>query len=281
MRRPRPLCPDPVSLLVLVLALLWFLAFLFWSPAAHAGGAGGAATGGATEWTQMANHAELVMGVGQQAQQVANQIRQITQAIEEKILLIQDLKKLPIALVAAAVAPFKDDLKAYASLYKSVTDIRRASNEAVGMLDRRSREMRHMNLDPRAYLQQEIALAQSRGGQFSAEFERDMQRLANFNAKSQALEVATRNAGNASGTVEGLQALATQNAIAGAATIELAQVITEQKVAVAAKSREEQARMALAGERALQELQAREAQAAADAAAATQFQLTQPRWWQW
>ncbi|RWE92598.1 P-type conjugative transfer protein TrbJ [Mesorhizobium sp.] len=49
------------------------------SPAAYAGGV----TGQATEWTQLANNAELVSLVGKSAEQVNNQIKQITQLAEQ------------------------------------------------------------------------------------------------------------------------------------------------------------------------------------------------------
>ena len=45
----------------------------------HAGGA----TGQATEWTQLANNAELITLVGKSAEQVNNQIKQITQLAEQ------------------------------------------------------------------------------------------------------------------------------------------------------------------------------------------------------
>ncbi|TIM59431.1 MAG: conjugal transfer protein TrbJ, partial [Mesorhizobium sp.] len=48
-------------------------------PVAHAGGV----TGQATEWTQLANNAELVSLVGKSAEQVNNQIKQITQLAEQ------------------------------------------------------------------------------------------------------------------------------------------------------------------------------------------------------
>lgn len=46
---------------------------------AHAGGA----TGQATEWTQLANNGELISLVGKSAEQVNNQIKQITQLAEQ------------------------------------------------------------------------------------------------------------------------------------------------------------------------------------------------------
>ncbi|GLS35261.1 conjugal transfer protein TrbJ [Mesorhizobium tianshanense] len=48
-------------------------------PVAYAGGV----TGQATEWTQLANNAELVSLVGKSAEQVNNQIKQITQLAEQ------------------------------------------------------------------------------------------------------------------------------------------------------------------------------------------------------
>ncbi|UPT92393.1 P-type conjugative transfer protein TrbJ (plasmid) [Bradyrhizobium barranii subsp. apii] len=44
---------------------------------------GGALSGGATEWTQMLNNSELVSLVGKSAEQVNNQIKQITQLAEQ------------------------------------------------------------------------------------------------------------------------------------------------------------------------------------------------------
>ena len=66
------------------------------------GGNGGGLTGGATEWTQMLNNTELVALVGKSAEQVNNQIKQITQLAEQiqnqlKIYsnLVQNTAQLP------------------------------------------------------------------------------------------------------------------------------------------------------------------------------------------
>ena len=64
--------------------------------------AGGGLTGGATDWTQMLNNTELVALVGKSAEQVNNQIKQITQLAEQiqnqlKIYsnLVQNTAQLP------------------------------------------------------------------------------------------------------------------------------------------------------------------------------------------
>lgn len=255
-----------------------FLAAVF-QVSAWAGSVAG--TGGSTEITQIMNNGQLAASVGKQAQQVANQIRQITLQIEQQRLLIQDLKSLPVAAAAIALKPLEKDLRVYKDLYKAVKDVQDASKEASDMLKQRDAERTNMKLTPREYLEQEIALAKRRGGLYGREFDRDVARLNTFNEKSIALSEATKNATKAKGTVEGLAALATQNAIAGSAMLDLAQVVTEQKAAAALKSGEEQSRIASAGEQAKREMAAKAAQEAADKAAATQFKLEQPTWWKW
>jgi P-type conjugative transfer protein TrbJ len=64
----------------LPLALLLGVASL---PLATAPAVAGAATGNATEWTQLLNNSELVGLVGQSAEQIQNQVKQITQLAEQ------------------------------------------------------------------------------------------------------------------------------------------------------------------------------------------------------
>ncbi len=260
-------------------SMLLALAGCMVAPLAQAGSVAG--NGGSTEITQILNNGLLVAGVSKQAAQVANQIRQITVEIEHKMLMVQNLKKLPAAAVAIALGPLQKDLAVYTDLYRSVADIKLASQQAAEMLKRRSSEAAYLKLSPADYLAQEVALARTRGGNYAREFDRDVARLENYNKKSIALADATRNATNASGTVEGLAALATQNAIAGSVMMDLAQVVTEQKAAAALKSGEEQARSVATGEQIQREMAAKAAQEAADRAAASKFTLEQPSWWKW
>ncbi|MFJ1311808.1 P-type conjugative transfer protein TrbJ [Agrobacterium sp. P15N1-A] len=60
-------------------AVAAFMLSLYQSPPVHAG----SATGAATEWTQLANNAELISLVGKSAEQVNNQIKQISQLAEQ------------------------------------------------------------------------------------------------------------------------------------------------------------------------------------------------------
>ena len=58
-------------------------AALVLSSSGHGYTGGGAITGGATEWTQLANNAELISLVGNSAEQINNQVTQITQLAEQ------------------------------------------------------------------------------------------------------------------------------------------------------------------------------------------------------
>lgn len=71
----------------------------------------GAATGGATEWTQLLNNAQLLEQSGQgveslanQAQQIANQVTQIENQLKQYQTMLQNLEKLPDNIWGEAVS---------------------------------------------------------------------------------------------------------------------------------------------------------------------------------
>lgn len=71
--------PKPFSHVIRITAVSVMSACLAFTGPAHAG----AVTGNATEWTQLLNNAELVGLTGQSAEQIQNQITQITQLSEQ------------------------------------------------------------------------------------------------------------------------------------------------------------------------------------------------------
>ena len=71
--------PKPFSHAIRITAASVVSACLAFTGPAHAG----AVTGNATEWTQLLNNAELVGLTGQSAEQIQNQITQITQLSEQ------------------------------------------------------------------------------------------------------------------------------------------------------------------------------------------------------
>lgn len=85
--------------------------------------AGGAATGGASEVTQIMNNGELVASVSKQSAMVAGQIRDFTVQVNHYAAAIQNLKNLPVAAVAKLLKPYKAQLQDLDQLYKATTDV--------------------------------------------------------------------------------------------------------------------------------------------------------------
>lgn len=69
------------------------LSLLFSVTAAQAGG--GALTGGATEWTQMANNSELASIYGKSVEQVSNQVKQIQYQIAQYAEMVKQGTPMP------------------------------------------------------------------------------------------------------------------------------------------------------------------------------------------
>ena len=119
---------------------------------ARAGGGGGL-SGGALEITQLANHAELIKQVAQQAQMVSNQIR-------EYATLIQNLRQLPENWVGQVTMPYREALTALMQLRTSVDELRFASQAAGDVFARRMTAMKLLDMTPQEYLEAELQLIQ-------------------------------------------------------------------------------------------------------------------------
>ncbi len=95
--------------------VIWALLMLLIPTAGNAGGV----TGQATEWTQLANNAELVSLVGQSAEQVNNQIRQISQLAEQiqnQMSIYQNMLQNTAQLPVHIWGQVEDDLKRLQSI---------------------------------------------------------------------------------------------------------------------------------------------------------------------
>src|SRR5260370_4804196 len=83
--------------------------------------AGGGMAGGATEVTQLANHAELAASVVKQAEMVE-------QNIQAQIARLQNLVQVPGSMIDQSFSPYRSQLTNYQSLYGAVTQMREAAN---------------------------------------------------------------------------------------------------------------------------------------------------------
>lgn len=188
------------------------------SSGAHAGGA---ATGGASEVTQVMNNGELIASVSKQAQIVSGQIRDFTVQVNHYSTALQNLKNLPVAVVAKALAPYKETLKSLGELYVATNDVYTSSSDAFNVLQKRRAEMQAMNLTPTEYLNSEMLLAQTKGGVYKQQAERDVAFFKKAEEKSIALAGMESQINAVSGNVQGFQLLAQQNQLMAGELMEL------------------------------------------------------------
>jgi type IV secretion system protein TrbJ len=183
--------------------------------------AGGAATGGASEVTQIMNNGELIAATSKQAQLVAGQIRDYASQVNQYDTMVQNLKNLPVAAVAATLKPYKATLRDLGELYRAVDDVYAAGTQAYTTYERRKAEMSKMNMSYDQYLNMETLLAASKGGQYKVQYEKDIAALKKLQDKATTLAGMESQINAVSGNVEGLQLLAQQNQIMAGELMEL------------------------------------------------------------
>ncbi len=183
--------------------------------------AGGAASGGASEVTQVMNNGELVASVSKQSAMVAGQIRDYTVQLNHYAVAIQNLKNLPAAAVAKLLKPYKAQLQDLDQLYEATTDVYTSSSDAFNVLQRRRAEMQALNLSPNDYLNAEMLLAQTKGGVYKQAADRDMATMKRAGEKSQVLAGMDAQINSIVGNVQGLQVLAQQNQMMAGELMEL------------------------------------------------------------
>ncbi len=192
--------------------------------------AGGAAGGGASEVTQVMNNGELIASVSKQSQIVAGQIRDYTVQMNQLANDLQNLKNVPVALVAKALKPYKSTLKALGELYVATNEVHKSSTDAFDALQRRRAEMRNLNMTPTEYLNAEALLAHSKGGVYKAQADRDISAFKKAEEKSVALAAMESQISAVGGNVEGLQLLAQQNQIMAGELMEMNAQIREKSL---------------------------------------------------
>lgn len=189
--------------------------------------AGGAAGGGASEVTQVMNNGELIASVSKQSQIVAGQIRDYTVQINGYATALQNMKNLPVAVVGAALKPYKDTLKTLGELGVAVNDVYTSSDKAFTTLQKRREEMRNLNMNPSEYLNAEALLAYSKGGVYKEQVDRDIAAFKKAEEKSKVLAGMESQIAAVGGNVEGLQILAQQNQMMAGELMEMNAQIRE------------------------------------------------------
>ncbi len=182
------------------------------------------AVAGATEPTQLLNHVELLHQVAQGATQIQNQINQYT-------TMIQQLKQLPPQLIGQTTMPWQQALAGYQALYQAVNGVQSSYASAYQTLSFRKGQMDALNMNPTAYLNAEMQLADARGGYYRDAINRDLQVLNTATQRSQALQQVTQSIPTISSSVQGLQTLSTQSSMMAGELQDIKAAVVQQKIA--------------------------------------------------
>lgn len=224
--------------------------------------AGGAATGGATEVTQIMNNGELISSVSKQSQMVAGQLKDYALQTQKYMTMLQNLKNLPNAKIQDALVPYQQTLGTIGKVYDATMDVYRTSTQAQQVYDRRIAEMRMLKMDPQQYLLNEIALAKVKGGIYQQKLDSDRVALQVAQSKSMKLASMQDQVTSISGNVEGLQVLAQQNQMMAGELLELNTNLrqeTAEKNADGVRQQEDKERQELAEQQATAAAAARNA----------------------
>lgn len=182
-----------------------------------------AGTGGATEVTQLLNHLELINSVAQQAQMVETQLNQYA-------TMIQHLQQIPAELIGTVTMPWQQLVSTYQNLAGAVGNVQTSFNSAYQMLQYRQGQMDALHMNPSQYLNAEMQLAQSKGGAYADQINRDLLTLSNAQTQAANLSTMTAQIPAIAGSVQGLQHLATQSAMMGGVLMDLRQIALERQI---------------------------------------------------
>ncbi len=177
------------------------IAFAFPVSGAHAG----AATGGATEVTQIMNHAELVMQVSEAinttsntlmaAQATMQQLRQLPQSVID-----QSMKGLPL-----------EKVRAMAEAYRVMSQAHGVYKDAEGVLRKAAADSQRLGITPSDLLRLKADAAYKHGGVYQQTYEQEQAKLRRLAETSKDVQKQADTVKSIDANVKGIQFLATQN----------------------------------------------------------------------
>lgn len=190
---------------------------------------GGAMTGGATEWTQMANNSLLAKSLSQQTLMVAQDIQIATNTLNSYMAKLQDLMQLPEKVMQQMLEPFAGELKAFYKVGEAVSGLYTASNNAYSVFDKRYQDMKTMSqngFDPALYLSYEMELA-ARSDNAKKAYQKDVAALEAYEEQMKHIAKVAQESKGIDSTVGGLQQVVATSALGAAQMNEVNKTLRE------------------------------------------------------
>lgn len=211
--------------------------------------AGGGATGGATEITQLMNHAELISNVVNTANSVQNTLR-------SAMYLYQSLQNLDPNTIARMAGFPAQDIQTMANLYGQVSTLQSTAQQAAQVLNNFQTGAQYMNMDPQQYLLLRAQAAQQYGGVYAASFNSEANAITALQRQAQLVNSTISQIPANDSIVGSLSTLAAQNAQTQSITISMAQSIHQANQLAYAEKQQSMAVASAVSQQQRQQLQA-------------------------
>lgn len=190
----------------------------------------GAATGGATEVTQVLNNVQLLDIAAKEAAQIAQAVERRLLLIQQYVTMLQNLKSLPQALIDEALAPYRQQTEALKRVNQSVQSLKNSADTARNLFNRRLVEAGSMKMNVADYMRHETTLATQRGGIYRQRLKEDLSAIEQLQERATALRATARQTQRITGNVEGLQVLAQHASISAGELMEIKAALLAQSV---------------------------------------------------
>lgn len=180
--------------------IVFSLSLIFSIPA-HAGGG---ATGGATEITQLMNNTELVMQVGEAVQTTAN-----TLATAQATM--QMLRQLPSTVVSQMTGLPIDQVAKLAQAHVVMSQASGVYKDAAAVLKKAQQDSVKLNISPSELLNYKAQAAAAFGGIYKQVYDQEQAKLQNLSVWSKDVQKQAETVKSIDANVKGIQFLASQN----------------------------------------------------------------------
>lgn len=200
----------------------------------------GTLTGGATEWTQIANHVELVESYVKQVEAAKN-------TLQSASALKQQLQQLDPSTLASLSSGSIGNVQQLARLYSDLDQIQQSGGQSVNVLQTALQQMQQQKITPQQYLAQRAQLAQTQGGIYKQNYEADQKTLQTLQQQVADLQHDAAAAHGITSEVGGLQQVVASGTRVQAQLIQLnasvtkANLLAEQQGAAAAADQQQKA----------------------------------------
>lgn len=177
--------------------------------------AGGGMTGGATEFTQLANKAELIAQVGQAVQTTSNTLMTAQSTM-------QMLRQLPESVISEAMSGLPvEKVQALADAYTVMSQAVGVYQDAEAVLRKAHNDAQRLGISPSELLQHKANAAAMHGGVYKQAYEAEQAKLARLAKTSAEVQKQANTVKTIDSNVGGIQFLASQNVQVQATLAEL------------------------------------------------------------